>query len=137
VADAYPDTADSLAELLRVWGHRPVVAYDGHSALDLYAAHRPRVVVLDMLLGGPGGCEVARHLRRDYPEDLALIVAVSTLGGEAERRNAVEAGMDLYFAKPLDLGRLRQLLDEVAVWASGPRGLGTCSVGLQSFSPTG
>jgi two-component system CheB/CheR fusion protein len=58
------DTADSLALLLRLWGHRSAVAYTGESALEVATTFRPDVVLLDIGLPGINGCEVAWRLRQ-------------------------------------------------------------------------
>jgi CheY-like chemotaxis protein len=128
------DTTDSLALMLALWGHRPLVAYDGPAALALYAAHRPGVVLLDLLLGGPGGCEVARSIRRDYPGDRTLIVAVSGLGRGEDRRRSAEAGVDVHLVKPVDPDELGRLLEEAAVGAGGP---GPDSIGRPSLTSSG
>ena len=58
------DTADSLALLLRLWGHRSAVAYTGESALEVATTFRPDVVLLDIVLPGIDGYEVAWRLRQ-------------------------------------------------------------------------
>jgi two-component system CheB/CheR fusion protein len=78
VLDDWKDSADSLAVLLRLWGHHPVVAYDGPAALDAARTHAPGVALLDIgLRGGMDGFEVARRLRQLPGMDKALLVAVT------------------------------------------------------------
>jgi CheY-like chemotaxis protein len=110
VVDDCTDTADSLAELLGLWGYRPAVAYDGGTALVTAQAHPPDVVLLDLALPGLDGLEVARRLRQQPGLHGALVVAVTGYGDESFRRRADEAGFDCYLIKPLDLEWLRRLL---------------------------
>jgi two-component system CheB/CheR fusion protein len=56
------------------------------------------------------GCETARQLRLLPGMDKALLVAVTGLGGEADRRRAREAGIDCYFLKPVDPAELEKVL---------------------------
>jgi CheY-like chemotaxis protein len=114
VVDDDRDTADSTSDLMRLWGHRALVAYDGPSALALYDAFRPGVVLLDVDMPKVDGCEVARRLRRDYPQDGALIVAVSGWGRVEDCRRCTEAGVDRFLIKPTDPDELHRLLQRAA-----------------------
>lgn len=109
VLDDDRDTADTLALLVRLWGHHPLVAYDGPTALDL--AHAPDVALLDIGLGdGMDGCEVARRIRQLPGGDKALLVAVTGYGREADVRRCWDAGIDFHFLKPVDPAELELLL---------------------------
>src|SRR5437588_60470 len=50
VVDAYPDAADSIALLLRLWGYDVRVAYTGPAALDLARTFLPDVVLTELSL---------------------------------------------------------------------------------------
>ena len=83
VVDDIRDAADTLALLVRIWGHHPVVAYDGPAALDAARTHAPDVALLDIgLRGAMDGFEVARRLRQPPGMDKALLVAVTATGGK-------------------------------------------------------
>lgn len=111
VVDNDPDSADSLALLLENWNHRVCVAYGGVQAIEVFRAQRPSVVLLDIGLPDMDGYEVARALRGEGHR--AVLVALTGFGGDEDRRAAAEAGFDRHFVKPLDLGRLRDLLASV------------------------
>ncbi len=59
------DAAESLAALLRLWGHDVRVVHDGLAALEAARGQRPEVVLLDIGLPGLDGYQVARRLRED------------------------------------------------------------------------
>ena len=117
VVDDNRDSADSLAQLVGLWGYRPVVAYDGASALALYREHRPGVVVLDIGMPGVDGCEVAARIRQDFPGDRAVLIAVSGYAREEDRKRFREAGVDRHLTKPADPDELRRLLEGAACGA--------------------
>jgi CheY-like chemotaxis protein len=48
IVDDCADAADSLAMLVRLWGHEARVAYDGAEALAVATAHVPDVMLLDL-----------------------------------------------------------------------------------------
>ncbi len=117
VVDDYPDAAESLAMILRLWGYEVQAAYHGDAALQAAATFRPQAVVLDLALGkGPDGYEVARRLRQQTAD--VLLVALSGYAGDADRRRCSEAGFDHFFTKPCCLVELRQVLGMVATGRS-------------------
>ena len=72
-------------------------AADSISALAAAATHPPDLVVLDRMIPGVDGLEVARRLRRTSNVPIIMLTAL----GEAEQRiEGLEAGVDDYLAKP-------------------------------------
>jgi PAS domain S-box-containing protein len=108
------DAAESLATLLRVWGHDVQVVHDGLQALDAARGRRPEVVLLDIGLPGLDGYQVARRLRDDLGLDSALLVAMTGYGQPEDRRRSREAGIHHHFVKPVEPFVLRNLLADVA-----------------------
>jgi CheY-like chemotaxis protein len=102
VVDDYADAADSLAMLVRLWGHRAEVAASGADALRVWAAGQPDVLLLELRLPDVDGCEVARQVRARPGRDGLLIAAVTTCGQDDDRRRAAAAGIDLVLVKPCD-----------------------------------
>jgi two-component system CheB/CheR fusion protein len=110
IVDDVPDAVESLALLVRLWGHRAVVACDGPAALRLARVERPDVVLLDLGLRGMDGCEVARRLRAEPGLAGALLVAVTGYADGSHRRLACEAGVELYLVKPVEPEALERVL---------------------------
>ena len=100
IVDDYPDAADSLAMLVRLWGHDATVVATGAEALRAGTANQPDVVLLELRLPDLDGCEVARRLREESAGKWLLIVAVTTCGRADDRWRAAEAGIDLHLLKP-------------------------------------
>jgi CheY-like chemotaxis protein len=80
----------------------------------LAQADRPDVVLCDLNMPGMDGYQVARKLRQSY-QDQILLVAITALGFEQERRHCLQAGFDYHFTKPADPEALERLLREWAV----------------------
>ena len=110
VVDDCRDHTDSLAILLRLWGHEVLIAHDGPGALDLAGARCPDVVRLDVGLPGMDGYEVARRLRGVPGMGKALLLTLSGYAQEADRARALAAGCADHLIKPVDLDRLRHRL---------------------------
>jgi signal transduction histidine kinase len=109
VVDDSKDAAESLAKLLRLAGHEVLVAHDGQDALDLAAAQRPAVMLLDIGLPGMDGYEVCRRMRQQGFAD-ARIIAVTGYGQERDRQRSREAGFDSHTVKPVDPSELMTLV---------------------------
>ena len=110
VVDDSRDAAESLAMLLSLSGHHVRIAHDGPSALQIAAAERPEVLLLDIGLPGMDGYEVCRRARREGLGD-ALIIAMTGYGQERDRRMSLEAGFDTHTVKPVELDHLMELLN--------------------------
>jgi CheY-like chemotaxis protein len=104
------DTTDSLALLLKLWGHEARVAYGGPAALRTALVYRPDVVLLDIALPWMDGYQVAKQLRRQTTCENALLVALTGYGQEKDFGRSGAAGLDLHLVKPVDPESLRELL---------------------------
>jgi CheY-like chemotaxis protein len=110
VADDNYDAAMTLTMLLDRLGFDVVgTAYDGASALACIQKEVPEVAILDIALPELDGYEVARQVREDSAHPPRLI-AVTGLGAACDRTDAIEAGFDAYFVKPVEAHKLEELL---------------------------
>jgi CheY-like chemotaxis protein len=101
VVDDNFDAAESIARILKLFGHEVRCVQDGPNALAAARDYRPEVVVLDIGLPGMDGYEVARRLRRmDLPA--TRIVAVTGYGQDEDRLRSRAAGFDEHLTKPVD-----------------------------------
>lgn len=106
IVDDDADGAESLAILVRLWGHQARTALDGPAAVQLAAVWQPDVVVCDIVLPGMDGLQLAAELRRRPECRDTLLWAVSGRQGLAAQAQA--AGFDRYFLKPMDLADLKR-----------------------------
>ena len=114
VVDDNPDTTATLAMLLERTGHDVHVAHDGLEAVHAVTAFQPHVVLLDIGLPKMNGFEVAQRIRQYLDGRQIALIAVTGWGQQEDRRRAMEAGFDHHLTKPVDIGRLLQLLASVA-----------------------
>ncbi|MBU6533904.1 response regulator transcription factor, partial [Streptomyces mayonensis] len=97
VVDDDPTVAEVVAGYLERAGHLVDRAGDGPAALERAAAHRPDLVVLDLMLPGMDGLEVCRRLRGAGPVPVIMLTA---RGDEDDRVLGLEVGADDYVTKP-------------------------------------
>ncbi|MFN3887407.1 MAG: ATP-binding protein [Aquabacterium sp.] len=105
-----------VRQVLRMRPHWHLeVARCGREAIEMAQSHPPQLVLLDMHLGDMSGLDVADALAANPALACVPCVALSADAmpdqiSEARRRGFVD-----YLTKPLDVGRLLRLLDQLAV----------------------
>ncbi len=87
-------------------------AENSPATLRQVAKLRPDVVLLDIQMGGASGIEVARELRRTYP-DLAIIVLTS-YDNDDYLFGALQVGANAYLLKDVALETLPEAIRQVA-----------------------
>ena len=111
VVDDSPKIVDVLRAYLLAEGFEVVTASDGPSAVEVAAAERPSLALLDVMLPGIDGIELTRRFQRDY--DLPVIL-VTARTDEIDRLIGLEVGADDYVAKPFSprevVARVRAVL---------------------------
>ena len=115
IVDDYEDTRRSLCELLALWGHETCAAADGPEALCRAVDFCPDVVLLDLVLPGMGGYEVARRLRQRASGTPPLLIALTGSPAPRTLPDALEADFDQYLTKPFYRDRLDCLLHSYAL----------------------
>ncbi len=112
IADDNHDAADSLAFLVRIWGHDARVAYDGEAALALATTFRPHVALLDIGMPKMDGYQLCRHFRQDKTLAETVLVALTAYSDEQTLRSASAAGFDHHLVKPAEPVRIQMLLNQ-------------------------
>ena len=102
IVDDVPDNRRLLAHLVKGQGYEASVAFSGRQALELAAAERPDVILLDVMMPGMDGIEVCRRLKAD--EDLRNIPVILVTAKDADEDvvRGLDAGADDYVAKPFN-----------------------------------
>ena len=104
--------AEGLRFNLEAEGFNVAVAQTGEAALDYLASHSPSALLLDVMLPGCDGFQVASELRKR--DNFVPILMLTARGRAEDVLKGFEAGADDYLPKPFDLSiliaRLRGLL---------------------------
>jgi CheY-like chemotaxis protein len=79
------------------------------------AADPPDLVLMDVGMPGMSGYDVARRAALEPWRERLTLVAMTGWGRDEDRQRAFEAGFDHHVVKPLDLDRLRTLLQSLRV----------------------
>jgi CheY-like chemotaxis protein len=110
VVDDHPDTAEVLSVLFHMLGHEARCALRGRDALQIARELDPDLVLLDIGLPDITGYEVVRALRADHRRPHRFIAAVTGHCLPKDVTRASQVGFDQHIMKPVDLGKVRQVL---------------------------
>lgn len=103
--------ADFLRRGLAYEGYRVEITYDGESGLKAARDNEPDLVILDVMLPGLDGLEVARRLRSGGETPILMLTAKDTV---SDKVKGFESGADDYLVKPFAfeelLARVKALL---------------------------
>jgi CheY-like chemotaxis protein len=110
VVDDNRDAADSLARLIRSFGHEVKAVYDGMAALEEVGDFEPDMALVDIGMPGLNGYETITQLRERRGNVHLIAVAVTAWSRDEDKLKAYESGFDLHVAKPMTLEKLKELL---------------------------
>jgi two-component system KDP operon response regulator KdpE len=96
-------------------GHRVIATSNGGDALDAAVTHVPDVVILDLLLAGLTGWEVALELRSSLRTADTAMLAVTGLITAADRHAAYACGFDDFVNKPVSPTELIRRVETLAM----------------------
>lgn len=130
IVDDVPDNLSLLHDALDEAGHTVLVARDGPSAIARARQARPDVVLLDAMMPGMDGFEVARRLKAE-PETAAIPIIFMTALTETEHVVAAfgAGGVD-YVTKPIEP---RQVLARIAAHTQTARAQRQARNALDAF----
>ncbi len=106
VVDDEPAIADMIATALELAGYRCLRADNAQQAHALVIDERPDLVLLDWMMPGTSGLELARRLRRNELTAKVPIIMLTAKGEEDNRIQGLEAGADDYITKPFSTREL-------------------------------
>jgi len=123
VAEDNPVNQRLALALLAKWQHDAVAVDDGEHAVAVWQAEYFDAILMDLQMPGWDGLEATRRIRAGEAADpdrpRTPIVALTAHAFAEDEQRCREAGMDAYLSKPIRSEQLRQVLEQLAVPASG------------------
>jgi CheY-like chemotaxis protein len=114
VADDEPDTVATLAALLTDEGHTVHSVYRGDHVPEAVRRFKPDVCILDIVMPGKTGYDLAHELSQLGPQRPVLIAMSGVYVRDSEQFLAQAVGFDRSFVKPTDPGKLLALIEQIA-----------------------
>ncbi len=137
VADDHATNRDVIRRQLKALGYACEVVEDGRRALEAWRARPYGLLLTDVHMPALDGYGLTGEIRRaeaaaGQPRLPIIAITANALQGEAE--NCLEAGMDDYLSKPVELMRLEECLRKWMPSRGGPAKAGTVA-GAAAASP--
>ncbi|HYC43617.1 MAG TPA: response regulator [Noviherbaspirillum sp.] len=107
-----------LEVFMQAEGYRTISVGDGREAVALASRELPDLILLDMMMPGMDGFDVARALKAEPSLRHIPLVIVSSLDDIASRRRVLSAGADEVLNKPVDRWQLSQHVSRLLKAAS-------------------
>lgn len=115
IVEDEPDNREIMRAVVEdISGYRALLAADGAEALRLAGEHRPRLILMDLMMPVLDGFEAIRKLKAQEATASIPIVAVTALSRPTDRQHALENGADDYIGKPFDLDLLAEIVQRYA-----------------------
>jgi DNA-binding response OmpR family regulator len=113
VVDDDPEIVSMLNARLTKRGYKVSTASDGRKAIELAKRDLPDVVLLDVMMPGKSGWEVARALKQDPVTQRVKIVMVSAIGEKTNEITAPIYGADAHVDKPFEFEALEKIITDL------------------------
>ncbi|WP_439627734.1 hybrid sensor histidine kinase/response regulator [Gemmata sp.] len=114
VVDDNRDSAESMADMLALFGNELAVAHDGVEAVERAERFRPEVILMDVGMPRLNGLDATRRIREQPWGRGITVIALTGWGQESDRERSRAAGCDGHLTKPVNLPDLEKLLAERA-----------------------
>jgi CheY-like chemotaxis protein len=113
VIEDHPDMRELLVIQMERMGFLVIAARNGQEGLQKALEEKPRLILMDIMMPGIDGREVARILRskaetRDIP-----ILAATVLFQEPDIKSCLEAGCSAHLVKPFTFKELQGKIQEI------------------------
>ena len=106
VVDDDPNALDIVRTYLEAKGYQVTTAQNGRDALGLLDSVRPVLVLLDVMMPGMDGWEVARTIKNHPDFGTTRVVMLTARSDFEDKHEGLRAGADDYLVKPIQLEEL-------------------------------
>jgi two-component system response regulator MprA len=113
LVDDEPNILLALEFLIRQRGFQVVKASNGTEGVALARKHKPEIAVLDVMMPGLDGFEVAKAIRRDPQLKDTTIIFLTAKSAAQDRQKGYASGGEIYLSKPFDNQELVDIISEV------------------------
>jgi len=111
VVDDDPNALDIVRTFLESRGYAVATARDGKEALAQLEQVRPALVLLDVMMPGMDGWEVARVIKNHPTFGRTRVVMLTARSDFADKHEGLRAGADDYIVKPIQLRELGERVE--------------------------
>jgi DNA-binding response OmpR family regulator len=116
IVDDERDTREILASLVQARGYESIQLDSGGAVADAVRAHKPDLILLDLMLPDVDGFAICERLKRDRETNLIPVILVTALNDANHRLSGVRVGANGYLTKPFTPEQLFGAIDTALAW---------------------
>jgi CheY-like chemotaxis protein len=109
-AEDNPSNQKMLMEMLRKMGYRADAVADGREVLKALERRPYDLVLMDIRMPEMDGITAAKEIRKRWPKQGPKIIAITAYAMAGDKEMCLNAGMDGYIAKPVQMDELAEVL---------------------------
>jgi two-component system, sensor histidine kinase len=102
-----------LVDYLEMSGFKMATAQDGSDGIQQAKLTHPDLILMDVMMPGMDGFETTRKLRTDPQFKNTPVIGLTALAMPSDRQRCLDAGMDEYISKPVNLKALVKLIRSI------------------------
>ena len=111
VVEDYFVNQEVTQDILELMGVDVEVAENGREALELYQNQKYDLIFMDIQMPEMDGYQTTREIRRTEDEGSHVpIIALTANALSGDREKCLEAGMDDYISKPIEVEKIEEIL---------------------------
>jgi CheY-like chemotaxis protein len=103
--------AQMIEEILELRDHDVLIARNGQDAIEIARSEKPQLVLMDVMLPGRSGLDVARLIRSEPDLNLAHVPIIAMSAGANLRVVAESGEFTSVLSKPFDVDTLIAIVD--------------------------
>ncbi len=119
LVDDEEDVVNMVKMRLDALGFETLVAADGNIAYQLARSEHPDLIILDVMLPGMDGYQVARLLKFDQKYKNIPIIMLTAKGQKEDLECGQKVGVDVYLTKPFEASELVDQINRLLGGAAG------------------
>lgn len=105
---------ETVKDMLELIGCQVELASNGKEALQKYFKNGYDLIIMDVQMPEKNGYEVTQEIRKQEKDQKhTLILAMTAYALVGDRQKCLEAGMDDYLSKPIEMDQLKKKLIEL------------------------
>jgi two-component system, OmpR family, alkaline phosphatase synthesis response regulator PhoP len=116
VVDDEPDIREFISYNLLRKGYKVYTAADGKTGYELAVLHKPRLVILDILMPVVNGYDTCIRIRKNPMLNDTRIIFLSALTETYAKEIGIRLEADDYISKPI---RIEKLVRRIEMWVKG------------------
>jgi two-component system cell cycle response regulator DivK len=103
IVEDEPRNMKLMRDLLQRFEYETIEAVDGEQGVELATAAKPDLILMDIMMPKMDGLEATRIIKTDIITKHIPIIALTSYAMKGDRERTLEAGCDMYIAKPVDI----------------------------------